>query len=377
MAINLRSPYYEGTSITNTSYVVLDMSIWSGSSASPVSAQYTLTKSVIGSSVDVFFELSELIRDYLDITFDGNYTGQNVWVKTFRTVYNSAGTVLDIIPALNIAYDGYSYFEETNFNIDNNPLLISNREVFVLDDNLLRIPINTKNNPTVTFYLNNKILSAQSFTSSLLSSEQIKYTTLNGQVNYTTYKERVVEDSGTFEDSTCLKSFLDKNSIGKVDKVVVSANGITSTLIIKTIEECKYDPKKVTFINKFGVLQDMYFFKKSIEKMEVKKESYKANVLSSTGTYNRTTHTNRDFNITANESIKLSSGYLNEQYNEVFKQLLLSEKVWITNVLDSGEQITPINVTTSNITYKTSLNDRLVEYSIEFDNSFNVINNIR
>ena len=31
----------------------------------------------------------------------------------------------------------------------------------------------------------------------------------------------------------------------------------------------------------------------------------------------------------------LSSGFLSESYNEVFKQLMLSEKVWITNLTDT------------------------------------------
>jgi hypothetical protein len=57
--------------------------------------------------------------------------------------------------------------------------------------------------------------------------------------------------------------------------------------------------------------------------------------------------------------------------------MMLSEKVWVTNVIDSVEQVLPINVKTSDITYKTSLNDKLVEYTIEFDKSFDTINNIR
>jgi len=73
----------------------------------------------------------------------------------------------------------------------------------------------------------------------------------------------------------------------------------------------------------------------------------------------------------------LSSGFLSEEYNEVFEQMMLSEKVWVTNITDKGEQVLPINVKTSNITYKTSLNDKLVEYTFNFDNSFNVINDIR
>jgi len=57
--------------------------------------------------------------------------------------------------------------------------------------------------------------------------------------------------------------------------------------------------------------------------------------------------------------------------------MMLSEKVWVTNITDKGEQVLPINVKTSNITYKTSLNDKLVEYTFDFDKSYDTINNIR
>ena len=378
MAIKLRSPYYTGTAIPNTAYATLDISIWEGSSASPVTAQYNLRKSIVGTSTSVFFEISELVRDYIDITFDGNYTGQNVWTKTIQTVYNSSGAVIATIPLTTIAFDGYSYFEEPFFSLNNYPVLITNKEIFALEDNVFRIPIHTINNPTVTFYLNNEIISTQTFASSIQSSEQIKYVSIYGDsVNWDTFQERVTDDGGKYELNACLQSFFDNYSIGAVDKITVSANGKIETIKVNVIEECKYEPKKVTFINRFGALQDMYFFKKSVEKMSVKKESYNSNTLNSFYQYDTNKHTKRDFNITANESISLNSGFLSEEYNEVFKQMMLSEKVWITNVKEGVEQVLPINVTTSNITYKTSLNDRLVEYTIEFDNSFNVINNIR
>jgi hypothetical protein len=356
------------------------ISIWEGSSVSPVTAQYNLKKSVVGSSVKVYFEISELIKDYLDVTFNGDYVGKTIWVRTVRTPYNSSDSALTSpLTTTSLAYDSYSYFENPSFNIDDNPLLISNREMFVLDDNAFRVPINTLNNPTVTFFLNDEVVSTQSFTTSLLSSEQIKYVSIYGDsTNYDNFKERVLEDGGTFEDNLCLEAFLDSLSIGKVDKItVLDDNGLSATVLVNTIDECKYEPKKVSFINRFGVLQDMYFFKKAVEKIIIKKSSYKSHVLDTNMAYSINTHVNRDFNMNGDESITLSSGYLSEEYNQVFKELMLSEKVWVTNVIESGEQVLPINVKTSNITYKTSLNDKLVEYSIEFDNSFNVINNIR
>ena len=378
MAINLRSPYYTGTAIPNTAYATLDISIWNGSLYSPVTAQYNLRKSVVGTNSSVFFEISELIRDYLDITFDGNYIGQNVWVKTIQTTYNSSGAILATIPLTEIAFDCYEYFEEPNFSIENYPILITNRELFVLEDNVFRIPINTTTNTSVVFYKDGEVIASETFNFSPQSADQVKYVSIYGDsVNWDTFQERVLDDNGEYESSVCLQSFFDNYSIGAVDKITVSSNGKIETIKVNVIEECKYEPKKVTFINRFGALQDMYFFKKSVEKMSVKKESYNANTLNYFYQYDTTNHTKRDFNITANESISLSSGFLSEEYNEVFKQMMLSEKVWITNITETGEQVLPINVTTSNITYKTSLNDRLVEYTIEFDNSFNVINNIR
>ena len=379
MAINLRSPYYTSTSIANTAYATLDISIWEGSSASPVTAQYNLRKNVIGSSVEVLFEISELVRDYLDITFNGDYNGQAVWVRTVNIAYNSSNVqVGSTVTQTDIAFDGYSYFEEAIYNLDNISLFISNKELFVLEDNVFRVPINTNNNPVVTFFKDGEIISTETFASSVQSDEQIKYVSIYGDsVNFDTYQERVLNDNGFYENSSCLQSFFNTFSIGAVDKIIVSDSNGTEIIKVNVIEECKYEPKKITFINKFGSLQDMYFFKKSKESLRVKKESYKSNIISSSGTYDYTNHVKRDFNVIGKESISLSSGYLSEEYNEVFKQLLLSEKVWVTNIIETGEQVLPINVKTSSIAYKTSVNDKLVDYTIEFDKSFDTINNIR
>lgn len=381
MAINTRSPYYTSTAINNTSYSTLDIYIWTGENNASPPIIYSLKKYALSGSIIISYEVSELIRDYLDVTFDGDYNGQSVWVKTRRTVYNSSNTVIATIPSPVLsALDSYSYFEDgASFNIGLKSLLMSNREIFVLADNVFRIPIHTLNSPSVVFLKDGNVVSSQTLSSSTLSAEQVKYISVDGTTgNYDSFKNRVLEDNdGVFEDSRCLQDFLDEFEIGEVDTVRVSDSNGTETIKVITLDECKYEPKKVTFINKFGVLQDMLFFKKSVERMTVKKDSYKANIRNQYDQYSISSHVNRDFNVSGKESITLSSGYLSEEYNEVFKQLLLSEKVWVTNVTDTEVQVLPINVKTSDITYKTSLNNKLVEYTIEFDKSYDTINNIR
>lgn len=380
MAINTRSPYYVSTAINNTSYSTLDIYIWTGQSNASTPIIYSLKKYALSGSIIISYEISELIRDYLDVTFDGDYNGQSVWVKTIRTVYNSSNAVIGTFISTPLsALDSYSYFDEgTSFSIALKSLLMSNREMFVLADNVFRIPIHTLNSPTVVFLKDGNVVSSQTITSSTLSAEQIKYVSIDGfSGNYDSFKSRVLEDNGTFEDSICLQEFLDEFEIGEVDTIRVSDSNGTETIKVVTLDECKYEPKKVTFINRFGVLQDMFFFKKSVEKMTVKKESYKANIRNQYDQYSISSHVNREFNVVGSESISLSSGFLSEEYNEVFKQLMLSEKVWVTNVNDTNVKVLPLNIKTSNITYKTSLNDRLVEYTIDFDNSFDTINNLR
>jgi len=385
MAKFTRSPSFESISHSNASYGILKLYVWTGDKNTvPTNPTYTIRKSATTPTTGnprVSFEVSELIRDYLDIEFDGNYSGQGVWVKVDLDVYNSSNISVIDYEYTTIAFDGYDYFEDP-LPISSN-LMITNRKLFVLEDNAFRVPIDTSlNDPTVTFLKDNEIVGTTSFQSSNESSEQIRYVSIYGDTtNWDTFKERVLQDGGKdYESNKCLEAYFNDYSIGAVDKIIISntnANVKNITVDVEILEECKYEPKKVTFVNKFGALQDMYFFKKSVQSMNVEKESYKSNILNSSNGYSTSNHVYRDFNVVGRESITLSSGFLGEEYNEVFKQMMLSEKVWITNITDDGEQVLPINVKTGDITYKTSLNDKLVQYTIEFDKSFDAINNIR
>jgi hypothetical protein len=83
------------------------------------------------------------------------------------------------------------------------------------------------------------------------------------------------------------------------------------------------------------------------------------------------------------ESISLNTNYLSEEYNEVIKQLMMSEQVWLTRLdnpaPDSNnlETVLAVIPKTQSLTYKTSLNDRLVQYTVDFDYAFDKINTVR
>ena len=168
-------------------------------------------------------------------------------------------------------------------------------------------------------------------------------------------------------------------SYGSADlDIVGSPAGVRMNIV--RIDCTKYgEGHKITFVNKFGALQDLWFFLKSVNTTTKRQEQFQRNIINGT-TYNVNQHTKQVFNTIANTSITLSSGYYPEWANQFFEQLLLSEKVWLTRPVStnpSNEEVVPVNVKKSSMVQKTSLNDKLIEYTFEFDMSFDYINNIR
>jgi hypothetical protein len=83
-------------------------------------------------------------------------------------------------------------------------------------------------------------------------------------------------------------------------------------------------------------------------------------------------HQFNTFNVQSRSKFTINSGFVTEDKNEAVKQLLLSEKVW---VLEGGQAI-PISVSSKSQEFKTRQNDRLINYSLEFEYAFNDINNV-
>ena len=389
--INLRSPYYIKVSNPNLTSVRLDLYIYTGTFTTNVSVaagtlRYQISKKPLGSNDFVVYEISELVRDYLEIEFDGSYDSDVVWINAIPTVTGGTGTTTITPDNTNgfVGLDGYGYFEQGANPALSTTLLQSNQTIFVLDDNLFRVPVFVQGTNSVSLLYKGVVKTEIDLTSASVddTSEQIRYisgnSTSSGDVDYDSYQERVINDGGTFEGSSCLRDFLGEYSIDKIDEIYVASDSGTEVIKIITIEECKYTPIKVTFVNKFGALQDLIFFKKSVDSTTVKGEEFKSAVFDqSTLTYKTYQHQRTQFMVQGNDSIKMNTGFVNDDYNQVIEQLMLSEQVWATFVTDTQELVRPVVPKTKALTFKTSLNDNLVDYAIDFDIANDKINNIR
>ena len=303
--ILLRSPYYEYHASSSALSAKMELSI-NGV------LEYTIVKDVINGGV--LFEISELVRDFIEITYSGSYIEQTVAVTGTITFYDSTSGSGNVIGTptnfSHVGFDGYSTFKEgKNFTISDGSLLQSNTIMYVPENTAGVIPSLT-----------------------------------GGDVTYNTFS---TSDTSATIESTAIS--------------------------IKRICDTKYTPIKVTFVNKFGVLQDIWFDKKSTQKFSAGFETYKRNIIELDGSYSTTRHQKRTSNYTSTQSITMNTGFIDEGMNEVLDQLTLSEYIWAT--IDS--QVIPLIVSTKEITHKTAVNDRLINYTIDFEYAYEVLNNIR
>jgi hypothetical protein len=362
--INTRSPFYIKVSDSNLQEATLTLHIYSGnfiSSPTSTELKYTITKSELEESNYVVFEIAELIRDYiLNDYYTGSTTTNCVWVKATVTAKNESGVAITsptISPSVTnqfLAVDGYGYFDEGSNPEPSRSLLQSNTIVYRPSDHQITIPVFREETNTLTYFLN---------------STQVAQETI---------------DKTTSTDSTDKIVYVKKNiTPSTFNKVVVNydSGGGTSDTTINVFDlDCsKYTPIKVSFINKLGALQEIWFDKRSNESIEASSNTYKASVMdfsTSTPSYNTSGHQDVTLDLVGKESIVMNTGYIDESHNEVFRQLILSELVWMQDPDDSSSYL-PLRPKTQSLQFKTRVNDKLVNYTVEFDFAFDKINTIR
>jgi len=378
--INVISPYFINLQGTTLLSATLEIEIYTGTANTTWQGnpQYTLTSTVVNKNIN--FEIAELIKDYIPAAFNGTYPNQflgsdddytAIYVDYKLSEVLTSGALSPVYEFGIRAFYGYGYFEEGV-----NPQLLqgylqSNTTILKSDDDALRIPVDNENTTSVAFFNDNEQIYTWTPSSGLKIADQIQYVSTSS-AGVDNYRERVEGSGGTFEDNICLQQFLKSETIYPVDEVIVNAVEGVTVIKVNNISECKFKPYKLTFINKFGAYQDLWMFKKNSISIAATEERFKRNILTN-GSYNTYIHQNAILTKNAKQSLTLNSGYYPESNNELFKQLILSEKVWI----EYDNKTLPVLITSNSLGFKTSLNDRLIDYTIQVEFAYQTINNVR
>ena len=322
---------------------ILELYVYDGTQGSyqPSDKKYTIDKNTIGDQTQVVFEIGELVRDYIDMEFNDDYVSRTKWVTAIVQKFTTNGDAYTYNNPESfhyVAMEGYGYFQEgINPELQRHALITSNH-IYLPEGTAGKLPIFAEGVGKVTI----DSVDTQ-ITDSGNSNQKIQYVTIPA-------------DSSTIQvydtnDSTLLK-----------------------TITVTNICEPKYTSYKVVFVNKYGAFQDLYFFKKTIESFNVSDELYKRNIVSASGLTYKTHETQQQrYNVNAKTKLTLNTGFIHEDMNSTIEELFLCENAWI---IYDGDCL-PINPTSKSMQFKTSLNDRLTDYTIDFEFGFDKINNIR
>ena len=177
--------------------------------------------------------------------------------------------------------------------------------------------------------------------------------------------ESIAEPTSLDSSELVQNIWIDLTETTTDEYVEVTYNGETITLLIT--DECRYTPIDIAFQNKEGALCILPFFKAKTDSINITREEFQTD----RGQASEGNHQYVNFNIQGRSKFKVNSGFVKEEMNEIFKQLLLSERVWQFD----GTNYIPLNIASTSLEYKTRQKDRLINYEIDFDYAFNEINN--
>ena len=383
--INTRSPFYKKISNASLAKAKLELYVWTGVYADRVAGdkKYTITKEELGTNNYVTFELSELIRDYM-ITEYNDYATDTLWVDADITIYDSTGAIVQVDSQDTTTYpflaiDGYGYFEDGI-----NPRSVEYTTPMVLQDNT-----------TIYFYGGYDIkipiyAEAQTITATLTSSAGANVYWENADDFWDTYDVTwgsgqtpvTITDNGNTNQKIQYLIITDTEDLNDGDTVTISSNSsdYPDDIIITLRKVCepKFTPLSVIFYNKYGALQNLWFFKKSMTDISISSNKFKNNIIDfdnsgGSPSYSLSKHQEKIFMSNGKESITMNTGFYDESFNDIIRQLLLSEQVWVYD----GTNTLPINLKSNTLLFKKGVNDKLISYTVSFDYAYDKINNIQ
>jgi hypothetical protein len=372
--VKVRSPYIievpsQGGTHTGSK---LQLTIWNSGSAEPTIGQtgyYELTKLIPSTTQrDTYYNVSNYVKEFIDNITPNNY---NLSVATAEAVtewcifhvvaywYNSSTSAYVLLT--DEYYYGVNGFTDYS---DGNQSPSETKLELLANTNIINYYFKNSFADLKMEYLN--LLYDKLSTDSLT----LKYERIDGTV-YSATQNILNGIAGTDNLKIPISSVIFDGNFVNGCKVTItytpaSASPIIYIFYTYPIEECKYTPVRCSFINRYGGWKDIIFFKAQTNVISVKGTDFKS--MPSEISYNTSKGQVKTFNTNGTQNIKLNTGFVDENYSELITDLLLSETV----LLDAK----PVTLKTQSNELKTSLKDKLINYEIEFEYAYNLINDV-
>jgi len=348
-----RSPYIIriAESGQNGSKVELFISNTTTFSATP---QYTLSKLIPASNnIETLYDISSYIQEYIShdacstsgdsqvVTPTNQYA--NVRVKRYKLVGSTYSATATDAQVDYKAFNGYGYYEDNvNFDLGDYGLNEFPNHYYLPTQYAGKIRINVGANFTVRY--TNWVTNVQTTlvlgaTANVFDIPRVRTANVN--------------DGNTVE--------------------ILNASSVTqASYVFFPIEECKYTPVIIDFVNRYGAWQREFFFKASNDNFSVENTEYNLmqtfTTTSGVTTYNALEGQRETFNTNGKKSIKVNTGWVYENWKDVLKEIMLSERILIDNK--------PAKINTKSTELFKSINTKQINYTLEFEFTYDVINSV-
>lgn len=358
MIINARSPYFITVNESGQIGSQIKLYISVGGTSVPSTETYKLSKrSPSATQLRTDYNISEYIREFIETisTVDNaNTLFANVKVERYKETSVDTYTLLDTtnycgVNGYTLYTDGYNQTDESNLFI-----CLANPAIGITYEE----GIESSKYP----YINALV----DFTANASSKVDVSYKDLNGRNEVTATYDTNAKSVIKVPVRTTSTKFDNGNTVTLNWKPAGTSVSITRTFTVTPICEPKYTPIQCQFVNRYGGWQFLTFFKANASSINVRGTSF--NLLPDSIDYNPKRPQTASFNINGKQSIKLNTGWVPENYSELIQDLLLSETILLDDV--------PVEIKTQSTDIKTSLKDRNINYEIDFEYAFNIINNV-
>jgi len=358
--INSRSPFTIIIDEVGQTETQIKVYVWNYPNVQPTIPTRVMQKSVLSeNNTKTYYNISSIIQQHLSqsVPTIGAYPSNesySMWCYVVVEKYVNYGEGFELLDTFEaVGVDGYTSYVLGSSNSN---------------DTTTEFQYSLTSQKGIIYYNNDKAIPYINYLVDHTGSDiRAKYEAPTGSPRYldittSTMPSRVYNIKVPIVDATT--GFVWDKCKLTIYNVVTSE--IYDVFNSQNLCEPKYDPIVCTYVNKYGGWTFLTFFKNSQNSITAKGTDY--SLMPTDVEYNIFKGQYKRMNLNGMQKIKCNTGWVDEDYDILIEELYLSETILLDNK--------PARIVNQSTPLKNYLNDKNINYTIEFEYAFNLVNNV-
>lgn len=352
-----------GSLVANTGFqYICNLRYWTGAESNTGSVDYVLAK-YPNELLYGMFDISRIINSTLTDLAQVNTSNVVYYRCDFYYQYQTGSNYVTgsiVTSSVYKALDGYALFQEPigqaiSAKTPHWPLMTdgpATQSAFIVNEGFTGVYVGTANSgsqPTRLRYVSDRPQTAYIQLSSSLSS--------SGQIQ--TYPIGAAESGFPLSGSFTYYSIQAQSG----------STNLGEPIRFNIVCEQKYPNIRIKWKNRYGQFDWFNFNMVNRQSFSTTRKTYQPQL----GTWDGSSLQYRNYDSStlnyisdSSQAISVNTDWVDESYNEIFKQLLVSDEIyWIYD--EANSDLRPITIRTDSITFKTGVVDKVIQYAFDFN----------